>query len=155
MSIFRKSFSPYPIVLAGFIVIYELFSVFSAKDGFSGVKSQQKFKTVFTITYNAISLEEAAKLEKKLMKEHSDACDLSISLSKADGLTTLSQAEGDTIITIPYYDGQRFLQWDFGVDLLTVPTLDLSDIPSSVTEIYDKVGTDSLVVKDTQPWFDI
>jgi len=40
-----------------------------------------KFKTTFKITFNSITLEEAAKLEKQIKKVFKDACSLDTTVS--------------------------------------------------------------------------
>lgn len=42
----------------------------------------QKFEVTFTVTYNAISLEDAAKKEKEFREQFKDACKVDISIKK-------------------------------------------------------------------------
>lgn len=42
----------------------------------------QKFEVKYTITYNAITLDEAAKKEKDIKKKYKDACKVEIKLEK-------------------------------------------------------------------------
>lgn len=59
----------------------------------------QKFAVTVTITYNAISLEEAAKLEAEVKKEHPKACEVKVSVGEiranhAIEMDTISLAPG-------------------------------------------------------------
>ena len=54
----------------------------------------KKFKTVFTVQYNEMTLEEAAKKEKEFRKLYKDACKVDVTLSEiSHGTMTFSSAE--------------------------------------------------------------
>ncbi len=44
----------------------------------------QKFKTIFTVQFNAITLEEAARLETVFKKKFSDACTIDVTAEATD-----------------------------------------------------------------------
>jgi hypothetical protein len=60
----------------------------------------QKFKVVFTITYNKLTLEQAAGIEALLQKAAHDACEFN---AKVDGLVIDTTPQGSFIIDSPYY----------------------------------------------------
>ena len=68
-------------------------------------QTPQKFETTITITYNSISLEEAAEIEKQVKRNHvvkKDACKVEIKLREVNGGLTTSFTTGpDTI----FWDG--------------------------------------------------
>ena len=54
---------------------------------FAELKNEvKKFKTTFIITYNAISLEDAAKVEKQIRKQHKSAGSLMVTVRDDDSL---------------------------------------------------------------------
>ena len=53
----------------------------------------QKFKTVFTVQFNAITLEEAARLEEVFKGKFSDACKIGVTAKAVElETTTISDA---------------------------------------------------------------
>jgi len=45
----------------------------------------EKFETVYTITFNAITLEEASRLEDVIKKKFKDACKIEVNLNEGAG----------------------------------------------------------------------
>ncbi len=52
-------------------------------------KEAQKFKVIYSITYNAVTMEEAARLEKTIREKFEDACSLDISTKSIDSDTQI------------------------------------------------------------------
>ena len=51
--------------------------------GIAGEKPEaQKFEVTYTITYNSVTLSEAAELEEKIREEHKDACKVSVAVKE-------------------------------------------------------------------------
>ena len=44
----------------------------------------QKFEVTYTITYNSVTLSEAAELEEKIREEHKDACKVSVAVKESN-----------------------------------------------------------------------
>jgi hypothetical protein len=85
-----------------------------------------QFKTTFTITYNSITLEEAAKFEKEIRKQHKEACNVDIRLSKASSdsvyvITLLDDISSSTIDIYP------------DTDNLNTTTLEVEDSAQLIT----------------------
>jgi len=58
----------------------------------------QKFKTIYTIQYNEITLEQARKIEKFMKKTFNDACEIDISLKKVySSDTSLTFTDSGTV----------------------------------------------------------
>ena len=47
----------------------------------------KKFKVIVKITYNTLTLEEAAQKEKEMKKRFSDACAVDLEIKEVDSLT--------------------------------------------------------------------
>lgn len=61
------------------ILLFILSTPYCARAGVDPNK-EKKFETIFVITYNSITLAEAAKLEKLIREIHEKACKLEINL---------------------------------------------------------------------------
>ena len=61
------------------IIIFSMFLMI----GIAGEKPEaQKFEVTYTITYNSVTLSEAAELEEKIREEHKDACKVSVAVKE-------------------------------------------------------------------------
>lgn len=59
--------------------------LFGASPAFAAVEEKPgKFKTTFTITYNEITLKEAADLESLIQKQHASSCKVKTNLCPVD-----------------------------------------------------------------------
>ena len=54
----------------------------------------KKFKTTFTVVFNAMTLEESARMETVIKKKFSDACSIDVELEKIDDITIGSTGTG-------------------------------------------------------------
>src|SRR5574340_1658596 len=66
-------------------------------------KEPQKFKTTFSITYNAITLEQASTIEKKIKNEFGDACNVEIKVENTENLIIGNRIFVDTLQSSPYF----------------------------------------------------
>ena len=71
--------------------VFVIIGLLVCSTAFAQIKQEpQKFETRYTVTYNSISLEEAAKLEKRIKSEHMDACVVEVELDEEEGITIVS-----------------------------------------------------------------
>jgi len=68
----------------------------------------QEFEVTYTITYNSLTLSEAAELEEKIRKEHKDACKVNISVKESNSYPVSSLI--DSIFYAPGY--RTTLEWE-------------------------------------------
>ena len=63
----------------------------------------KKFKAVFTITFNEMTLEEAARMETVIKEKFKDACKIEVDLEDIDGDTygDVTFDEGSDLILVP------------------------------------------------------
>lgn len=62
-------------------------------------QDKQQFEVKFTITYNSITLSEAAMLEEKIKKEYDDACSVDIKVNEpASGTISIGNWNDEGII---------------------------------------------------------
>jgi len=68
-------------------------------------KNPQKFKVDFVITYSAITLEEAAKIEKELLEKYGEYCIIKIRLNQERDIADFKDAPTydniDSLYTLP------------------------------------------------------
>lgn len=72
------------VLLAAIVILVAVAMIDPAVPADKEVKVAQ-FKTVFTITYNSLTLEQAAALEKIVREQHEKACDVKVVLYSNDG----------------------------------------------------------------------
>jgi len=99
------------------------------------ISDVNKFKVTFSITFDQITLEQAAKIEKQLLKQFkNDSCEIKIELSDncthltpecwlENATETLEWWNGNTIKTLEYNTSQ------FEIDSLVFPNTDTYIIP--------------------------
>jgi len=94
------------LIFTGALFILMAFALaFLPSQSFAKEFKPQKFETKFTITFNSISLEEAARLETVIKDKFKDACKVDVELKKLsslidDGsLAVWSFAAADSYIT--------------------------------------------------------
>jgi hypothetical protein len=59
-------------------------------------QEEQKFEVIYTITYNSITLREAARIENQIKKDYKDACSVKLECKKvSDTITTATITIGD------------------------------------------------------------
>ena len=75
----------------------------------------QKFKVIYKVQYNAITLERATELEKLIKQFCKDACSVKIVIDKEEQITT-------------YIDGSSVMEWQADPQFIITPDM-LIDIP--------------------------
>ncbi len=106
------------------IIVIFLLGIFTV--GVAGDKIEpKKFEVVFTVKYNAISLEDAARKEQIFRELYKDACKVDVTLGPVDNNITVDAGTWTTMDV-------RDLSWS-------------TDVTDAVTEIeFEYIEVDSL-----------
>lgn len=75
---------------------------------FAADKSPQKFNVTFTITYNELTLDQAAELEKEVLKQHAKACEIGVGVNNIQRIHN-TYSFTDTVQIAPRYYRQGIL----------------------------------------------
>jgi len=65
-------------------------------------KEAQKFTLTVTITYNAVTLEEATKIEAQVRRNHVDACKVILDVIRAEAVGTGARLILDSVSICPH-----------------------------------------------------
>ena len=85
-----------------FATLLVMFIVISALTVQAKEQVKQKFKTTFTITFNEMTLDEAAAMEWRIKSMYEDACKIDVELEKVEGEIIWFDATGTDTIEIPH-----------------------------------------------------
>ena len=86
--------------------------------GIADSPKAKKFEVIFTVKYNAITLEEAAKKETMFRELYKDACIVDVKVKESQGLTALTLGGG-----ISFYSNDTITVDDLNL----TGTIDITD----------------------------